>query len=148
MVDKKQLKKKQLRKKQFAVIEDLFSNEFDEQAVLKRHDVTRNVYNKWLEDDNFSGEFNRRISSAHRQSRIIIAKYASLAAAKLVELTESDKEETARKACIDIINLPKYTDENVRLSVESEEDEDGLAMHLSEQTVSRLLAILAEDNEK
>ena len=103
-------KRKELSKKQLAVIDDLFSGELDEQAVLEKHKVNRNIYNRWLADDLFVSEFDLKIMSAHRQSAVLIAKYAPLAATKLVQLTGSDKEETARKACMDIISLPALLD--------------------------------------
>jgi len=97
---------KRLSKKQLAVIEDLFAGELDEQAVLEKHRVSRNLYNRWLTDDRFIEQFNERIARAYRQSELIIARYAPLAAAKLVQLTECEKEETARKACLDILSFP------------------------------------------
>jgi len=79
--------RKQLSKRQLAVIEEMFSGELDEQGVLDKHKVSRNLYNKWLADGAFADEFDRRTASARRQGELIIAKYASLAAAKLVQLT-------------------------------------------------------------
>ena len=141
-------KRKQLTKRQLAVIEDLFSDfsMADEQAVLDKHNVSRNVYNKWLTDSSFIEQFDRRIAAAHRQSAALIARYAPLAAAKLVQLTDSDKEETARKACLDIISMPQIANHS---SQAANHDTSGsqIALQLSDQTASRLLAILAEEKE-
>jgi len=101
------VRKKQLSKKQLVVINDLFDGGMDEQAVLDKHRISRNVYNKWLTNELFVKEFSRRMEWAYKQSEALIAKYAAVAAAKLVQLTESDNPETARKACLDIISLPK-----------------------------------------
>jgi len=97
---------KQLTKRQLAVIEDLFAGELDEQAILDKYKLSRKLYNKWRNDDSFTEQFERRIADAYRQSTALIARYAPLAAAKLIQLTESDKAETARKACLDIISMP------------------------------------------
>lgn len=139
--------KKKLSKRQLAVMEDLFSGELDEQAVLDKHKVRRSVYNRWLADGFFVFEFDRRIMAAHRQSTALIARYAPLAAAKLVQLTESDKEETARKACLDIISLQALLDKKITQQSEDQTanpDISGQPQQLSEATVSRLLAALAE----
>ena len=136
-----------LTKKQLAVIEDLFIGGLDEQAVLEKHRVSRSLYDKWLADDDFNRQFDRRIARAYRQSRAIIARYAPLAAAKLVQLTESEKEETARKACLDIISLQTFTDESAKKSIEPQADEMEQPVQLTEQTASRLLAALAEPEE-
>ena len=146
-------KRKQLTKRQLAVIEDLFSDFsiVDEQAVLDKHNVSRSVYNKWLTDSLFTEQFDRRIAAAHRQSAALIARYAPLAAAKLVQLTESDKEETARKACLDIISMPQIArtcgnasaGANPKSQMANQKSQ--IAPQLSDQTVGRLLAILAEE---
>ncbi len=144
---------KQLTKRQLAVIEDLFSGELDEQAVLDKHKISRNRYNKWQSDDNFAEQFDRRIAGAYRQSVALIARYAPLAAAKLIQLTESEKAETARKACLDIISMPILT---ANRKTHPSSDEPRLAgtqpqsadtQQLTEQTAGRLLAVLAEEKD-
>ncbi len=141
------VKRKKLSKKQLAVIDDLFSGELDEQAVLDRHKVKRNVYNRWQTDGLFVSEFDLRIMSAHRQSAALIAKYATLAAAKLVQLTESEKEETARKACLDIISLQALLDKRIAQPSESQSEQTYPLQKITEQTASRLLAALAQEEQ-
>ena len=142
---------KQLSKKQLAVIEDLFAGELDEQAILDKHNVDRQLYSKWQNDDDFTEQFEKRIADAYRQSAVLIARYAPLAAAKLIQLTESDKAETARKACLDIISMPILTAnrKTQQLSEESRlagtQPQPADTQHLTEQTAGRLLAVLAEE---
>jgi len=140
------LNEKGLTKKQRAVIDDLFAGELDEQQILKKHKVNRRLYDKWLADENFVGEFERRLQSAHWQSKLIIARYATLAAAKLVQLTESANHETARKACLDIINYLR-TVQNQPDSTSPEDNSDAPA-ELPPELASRLLAALASIKER
>ncbi len=140
--------RKQLNRKQIAVINDIFSSEFDEQTVLDKHKVSRNTYNKWLADASFSDELCRRIESAQRQSRLIIARYTSLAAAKLVQLTGSEKEETARKACLDIITLPMLSAKRPEQIKQTQNADTRQVEQLTPATCSRLLAVLVEEKEK
>lgn len=136
---------KPLNRKQLAVIDDLFTGQFDEQAILKRRNVTMQTYRKWLADDRFAQEFDRRIAWLARQTQAIIAKYAALAAAKLVELTGSDKEETARKACLDIISMPIGGKAD---SSPADPQTAGIQQpQISQTTASRLLAVLADTKE-
>ncbi len=93
---------KQLTKKQLDVIEDLFAGELEEQAILNKHKLSRKLYNQWRNDESFADQFEKRITDAYRQSDVLIARYAPVAAAKLIQLTESDKPETAPKS------LPRY----------------------------------------
>ena len=131
-----------MSKRQFSVIDDLLAGEYDERAVLAKHKVTRNVYNRWLADRKFSDELRRRIESAHRQGELIIARYASVAAAKLVQLTDSENQETARKACVDIISLPKSKGASRQTKPQPEPKPPA---QLSPEKASRLLAALAKE---
>ena len=83
--------------------------------------------------------------SAHRQSAALIAKYTPHAAAKLVQLTGSEKVETARKACVDIISLPALLDKRTARPNESQSDRNRPLQQMTEQTASRLLAVLADE---
>ncbi|MHC4061999.1 MAG: hypothetical protein ACYSUC_07570 [Planctomycetota bacterium] len=141
--------RKQLTKRQLAVIEDMFAGGADEQAVLDKHKVSRNLLSRWLAEDILAEELDRRLQWLNLQSELIIARYKSLAAARLVQLTESEKEETARKACLDIISLPKLADKRperpteVPLAPNQQQEQ-----MLSPETCSRLLAMLAEEIQK
>jgi len=141
--------RKKLSTKQLAVIEDLFSGELDESAILQKHQISRNLLNRWLADEAFKKQFDERVESAYRQSELIIARYAPLAAAKLVQLTESDKEETARKACLDIISLRRSAE---RLAVaepatDKDTESQSVETQLSDETAGRLLAALAAQKQ-
>jgi len=142
-------KRKQPSKRQLAVIEDLFAGELDTQAVLEKHKLRRQLYDKWQRDEMFIEQFDARIAAAHRQSAALIARYAPLAVAKLVQLTESDKAETARKACLDIISFPSQSAEKPPTPVGPKSTSENNSNRLSEQTASRILSALArENNEK
>jgi len=154
-------KRKNLTKKQLAVIEDLFAGELDEQAVLDKHKVSRNLYNRWLADERFAELFKERSARAYRQSELIIARYAPLAAAKLVQLTASESQETARKACLDIISRALFSPQvypggsNPQINPSTSLRAGLAAKHLDSQfppvlpseTASRLLAALADEKD-
>jgi hypothetical protein len=128
-----------ITKKQREVIDDLFAGLADEQQILDKHKIDRRLYDKWLADGKFAEEFERRLQSARRQGELIIARYAAFAAAKLVQLTESTNCETARKACLDIINLLRPNAE----MKPSEQPDAGQTPDLTPEMASRLLAALA-----
>ena len=138
------VRKQQLTEKKLALIDDLFETGFDEEAVLKKHDVSRVCYRRWLGDKRFVEAMDNRIEWLNRQSQAIIAQYATLAAAKLVELTDSEKDETARKACLDIMSFPKQTTGNA----EAQEKIEAADERLSDLTASKLLGVLAKEKTK
>ncbi len=130
-----------LSEKQIAIIDDMFACELDEQAILDKYNLSRREFNRWLADENFRAELFRRMEIARLLSEVLLAKFAVTAAAKLVQLTECDKEETARKACLDIITLPYLAAQKTEPPAEEE------PMEISDETASRMLAILAEDKQ-
>ena len=140
-------KRKHLSKRQLVVIDDLFAGELDEQAVLDKHGVSGNVYNKWLTDEVFQAEFARRISGAHLAGEALIARYCLVAAAKLVQLTDSENQETARKACLDIISLPKVSANRAEQTDKEQKGNEGQTEQLSAETASRILAALVDEQK-
>jgi hypothetical protein len=134
-------KRKQLSDRQTAVLEDLFDSELDEQGVLEKHRVRRSTYERWLEDELFARQFSRYVTRARRRSELLLAKYCSVAAAKLVQLTTSKKAETARKACLDIISQPKIKAEDEGAAKDSKKQVE----QLSDAQASRILEALAEE---
>jgi cell envelope opacity-associated protein A len=142
MPDVKQLTKNgstKLTARQLSVIDDLFAGELEEQQVFEKHKIDRRTYDKWLAEENFASEFDRRIKSAHRHGELIIARFANVAAVKLVALTESANPETARKACLDVIS---YLRQKVE-PVPDDQPEAGKLPDLPPELASRLLAALA-----
>ncbi|MCF7956024.1 MAG: hypothetical protein K9M75_09505 [Phycisphaerae bacterium] len=125
---------KKLNKKQLDVIDDLFECNGNESEVIKKHKVSIAIYRKWLADKNFTDELEFRLESARRQGNLIIAKFTPAAAVNLVRLTESDKEETSRKACLDVMshpgekNAPKKESESVCENISAEKAEKMLAV--------------------
>lgn len=134
-------KEKQLTKRQRSLLDGLFSADSDTEQVLKKHDVTTSVFNRWQADENFAAEFNNRIAVMYRQSELIIARYSTLAAAKLVQLTESKSQETARKACLDIIQPPKTMTK--KQSTTQPDDQPDDQVKISSENASKILAVLA-----
>ena len=140
-------KKKRLNPRQLAVIEDLFEGKMDETAVLKQHDVSRTLYNQWLADPLFTKHFDLLIDGAYRRSAFQIARSAKEAADELLKLAKSDKGETARKACLDIINMhPSIRLADAPIAPTAEQTPPPEPPQFSSETAGKLLAVLAEED--
>lgn len=136
--------KKRIRQ-QAAVIEDLFAGALEEQEVLQKHHISPRRFEQWQTDQRFVEQFEQRIARQQRQSRIILARYAVTAAGKLVELTNSENQETARKACLDILTSQAAT-EREEAPREAPVSAAPAPVHLlSPEVASRLLAALARE---
>ena len=133
-----------LSHKQRAVLDDLLKNGLTEQEALEKHNISTCRYRKWLENGLFEQEINARIDAAIRQSKLVMAHHRPWAAQRLVQLTVSEKDETARKACLDVISL--HNDDVVQDIAEAPQPPNELP-RISDEKASRMLAILAEDEE-
>lgn len=140
---------KRLTKRQLKAIEDMFENQLSEEQILEKYRLSKNVFQKWFKNEQFIDELNFKINWAKRQSRMIIARYGPLAAAKLVELTESEKPETARKACLDIIeNIQKdHSFDAVESEKKSQKNDFTAKNSVSAAVANKILKVLAEHND-
>lgn len=138
---------KRLTKRQLAVIEDLFEGKMDETVVLKQHNVSRTLYNQWLADPAFTEQFDLLIDGAYRRSAFAMSRNASKAAAQLLTLAETGTGETARKACLDIINMhPSIRLADSPATPTGKQTTSSESPQLTPETAGKLLAVLAEEN--
>lgn len=129
-----------LTKEQLQIIDELFESGGDESTVLQKHNISFKTWQQQLADKDFADEFAARMESSKRQGQIILSKYVPFAAAKLVQLCESENQETSRKAVLDILNLQTGPKNNEPVLPE--------IPALDPATASKLLAALAEENSK
>jgi hypothetical protein len=135
-----------LTKRQRDLLDDLFTGLDNQQQALEKHKISISLYNRWLAEENFAAEFEHRLQNARRQGELLITRYSSVAAVKLIELTQSQNPETARKACLDIITLSKPA--SAKPDADSTPQNADAAPELSPELASRLLAALATDPPK
>jgi hypothetical protein len=131
-------KAKRLSVRQLGVIDELFASDASEQNVLAKYKVSRKLYSRWLADETFAAELDRRITEVYRRSALLIARHVPKAADRLLELTKCEKEETARKACLDIITAP-----GAGQTTDASETSPTDSPKLSPETAGKLLAVLA-----
>lgn len=139
-------KVKKLYPKQAGVLEDLFAGQLNEEEVLEKWRVRRRTYIRWHTMPNFTAEYKRRLKQAKQEGERIMARYSNTAASKLVELTQSEKEEIARKASSDVINYFRRKPKG-RIAGKKEPEEEKLP-DLSPEKASVLLAALANMEKK
>jgi len=132
-----------LSDKQHAVINDLFQNGLTEHETLEKHNISPRRYRKWLAKGLFTQEINDRFEAAVRQSKLVMARWLPLTAERLAQLTISEKDETARKACLDVISL--HTPETEQKTAQSAQTVQAKEIKpLPPEIASKLLAALVE----
>lgn len=134
--------KARLTKRQVEVLDALFVEGTTEGGVLAEHEISSNVYRKWLSDKSFMEEFEFRMQSAHRQGQLVVAKYASFAALRLVDLMNTGKGETARKACLDLMSMPTSKPQS---KAENGRGVKSRSTTLNSELAGKLLSVLSED---
>jgi len=131
-----------LTKKQFQLINLLAQGtDFDEAAV--QSDIALSTLRKWLNSETFRSELAFRQDTARRQSELLLSRFATTAASKLIALLESEKEETVRKACLDILNLTSKQTENISRHIPSKP-----IMPPDSRTAEKLPKLLAEEKNQ
>jgi hypothetical protein len=141
--------KERLNSKQLRVLDDLFAGDLSEQQIYEKHGISRSIFDGWLGEPKFCSVLNARIAAAYQQSTLTLARYAPIVSKRLIALTESDKPDIARRACLDIIEMGK--DIENRQPAQQQPIDDGLkptdektSAALSDSQASAILEVLAE----
>jgi len=134
-----------LKELHFKIINDLFEADLDESQINEKYGLRLGVLRRWLCDPAFEKELRSRMHAALAQARIRLSRFVPEAATRLVELAKCEKDETSRKACLDVIAmlLQEPSDRNAAFA-----DEPAPRMGFSVKTVSELLGIIAQQEEK
>lgn len=136
---------KSLSAKQLTVIEDLFAGELDEQKILEKHKLSRKLYNKWLADEAFSSRLESRLEWEKRRFELMLVRKAGDAVSSLAKLAESEKGETARKACLDIITMQANHLTGTPTTPGDSPAPTPESPQFSPETAGKLLAVLARE---
>jgi hypothetical protein len=127
-----------LGRKQRAVINDLL-NGINKYNSLEKNKVKPYQFSKWLQSKLFRRELVARIDAQKRQAKFVMVHFYPKAADRLAKLIDSDKQETARKACSEIISLHAANEPE-----QNETDKMPNYPKISDEKAARMLAILAE----
>ena len=98
---------KSLSKRQTDFLDDMVESGPGLQELLQRNALTPAQFLRWLGSERFQSRLADRARSEFMHARAILSHHAVTAVATLVALTSSEKTETARKACLDIIELAR-----------------------------------------
>ena len=143
-------KTQKLSKRQINVLNGLFSGDLTLNDILKSCRVSQITYYDWLSDSLFMSAFDSRIDSARVILTATLAAYSQAALLSLVNLTRSEKTETARKACLDIVKLvqDEKDEQNEKTDVVPVPKLAFGGKELTQEESSSILNALAENNRK
>ena len=98
-------------------------------------------YCKWFAEELFVCEFNRMLEILRLESKLVLARYSSQIAVKMVSLAMEEDSEIALQACMDVINHPDFKAAEPAANPAAEEQEEP---PLPPEMASRWLSELAE----
>lgn len=125
-----------LTKAQKCVLTLIFEDKKTEEEALEEAKVARPIYDGWFRQALWLKEYEHRIMACKRTSDLIITTFKEVAATKLVTLTNCEKEDVARKACLDIIEREIKVDEITEIEKE---------VKLKPRTQEKIMEIMAND---
>ena len=129
--------------KQKKLIEALFTDLADDE-LSEKFSITRATFVTWLEQKAFATSLAKGFHSRRVLTELLIAREAPGVVSQLIALTASDNPETARKACLDVLELLRSCDTPIVAPPESDKPGKG-ERTVTPQQQSRMLAVLAED---
>jgi hypothetical protein len=127
-----------INSKQKRFLSDILDKRLTVDRAMEISGVSGEILCKWFSSPAFIDELAGRIEIVTRRADMIISQNRVTAAENLVRLTSCDKEETARKACLDILELT---------AAGKAPQNDAAKPAMSEQTAAKLLEILANEKQ-
>ncbi len=128
--------------KQKKVVDELFEG-ITEDELFSKALMTRSLFLTWLSQKDFIDALQSRVAVAAVRSQMMIARQSPLAVERLVALTKNENPETARKACLDILELSAKCSGEPSGLARPTDPQKGQPRMTTEQA-SRILAALAE----
>ena len=132
-----------LNKRQKDVARALYEGRQSEAEITERFRLGRHRLGQWLATAEFQEELGRLCQSSLRETRFILTRYGPIAALRLAELLGAEKDDTARRAALDMIDRCLQLDGG-RGVEERGKDEDGLGQGISDEQARKMLLALAE----
>lgn len=139
--------------RQLNFVEELFDQEQEHtvQELLDKLKINKTEFMFWLRDFRFQKEIKNRIQWSNTLGQVLISKYTIVAATKLIELTESKNPEVARKACLDIISINRYSTKrsiikHVKQGWKNKKEKKIPEIDISQEQANKLLQFMAEMN--
>jgi len=129
------------------VIEEILRGDESEVEVLRKYRLSPEAFNRLLNNPDFVTQISNQIGFSIIRSKLLIAQYAQVATAKLISMTSSEKEETARKACLDVITLAQKQSEPTLQKEEVSEIINSANQPITDEQASKMLAVLAGDSD-
>ncbi|MCI0498291.1 MAG: hypothetical protein L0Y36_01230 [Planctomycetales bacterium] len=112
--------------------------------AMNRCGVSAATLRAWMDDAGFEQAIRLQLRIRQQEGRIIIGRSAPKAAEKLTGMLQlNDKEETARKACLDVLSLGGQFERQVQEALAG--TDSGTAEKLPDATAQKLLRALTED---
>ena len=129
-----------LTKRQKEVAQAIYAGALTEQDIISQFNLSPAHLRRWLDSEEFQNELDRLSQDSLRQTRAIITRYGPIAAATLVDLLNSEKPDTARRAALDLIDRCL----NRTAPADTSEDPDQTNPQLSTEQAQKMLLTLAE----
>jgi hypothetical protein len=132
-----------LGKRQRAFITDMFENGLTASQALEKNKIPKWLFRKWKANPFFMEQCREQVNEATQQNTILLARVFPQAAKRLAELLVSEKDETVRKACIDLIGLRK-ADIEQDLARKENDGQMKNKYNLTQEKAAKIWAVLAE----
>lgn len=133
-----------LRSRQRRLANNLFDLNLSCRQALKKSQVSERIFTAWLADNWFSDLVDKRSRAAVQISRMLLSRNAAKAAEQLTELMNSDKEETARKACLDVLTAANEININ-ETGQDAEQTHKQQPCGFDQEVAAKVLQVVTEE---
>jgi hypothetical protein len=115
--------------------------------AMRQCNVSEATLRQWMKEPEFQQAIRLQLRIKQQEGRIVIERSVPKAANKLIELLngKEGKEETARKACLDILSLGGQFEREAKEA--NDMQNDGIIEGLSDEAAEKILQALSEGED-
>ncbi len=128
-----------VNKKQRDFLDEILNNRTTVELASEKLQISGDCLCRWFASPTFIEELASRIELITKRADMLISQNRLTAAEKLVCLTGCDKEETARKACLDILELTAR---------QKQDPNKTSTAKISPELAAKLLNVIAKETKK
>jgi len=93
-----------LTKKKKKVAQAVYEGRLSETEIAEQFKISPQLLGKWLQTETFQQELHRLCETSIHETRCIISRFGPTAALQLATLLSSEKDDTVRRAALDLVD--------------------------------------------
>ena len=113
--------------KQKKVAQAVYEGRLSETEIAEQFKISPQLLGKWLQSETFQQELHRLCETSIHETRCIISRFGPTAALQLATLLSSEKDDTKRRAALDLVDRCLAIQKQTQADTNPTDDEEPIS---------------------